>query len=133
MPEELRPLRPLEARLVEAILARGDQTEAAATAGCTTRTARRLLKLPHVRAALTAAARESLREASEILAGGAASAALTMRRIADGRIVGDGVRLAACSRILEGACKLVDLLDLEDRIKTLEDGRSAPSRWRQPS
>ena len=124
-------LTPAETRLVTAIVELGSPTQEdiAARLKLTARHVRRLMARESVRNALDIAARAGLREATSILGRGSARAARAMDKMAAGELSPHTGRVAACRAVLEGAGRLIDLVDLERRIAGLEKARSPSPGW----
>jgi hypothetical protein len=118
--EEL--LTPREAALVAAIVeAPGDgNADLAKTLKVSARHVRRLLARERVRRALDDAARAGLAEGAALLGRGANRAAQSLLAMATGATRATSPRVAACRAVLDGAGRLIDLVDLEKRIAGLE-------------
>ena len=125
-----QPLTPTEARLLAVLAADpgASQEDIAAKLRVTGRHVRRLLQREPIRQALDVAARAGLREATAILGRGAVRAARALVAMAAGDALADAPRVSAARATLEGAGKLIDLLDLEARVREIEDARGVPKR-----
>jgi len=124
-------LSPTEARLIAAIVAApgATQQELAEELRVTARYVRMLLSRERVRRALDASARATLAEASSMLGNASKRVGQSAIDLATGKTKAPAsVRLAACRLVIEGASKLVDLVDLEKRIVAMERTR-APGGW----
>jgi hypothetical protein len=123
-------LSPTEARLIAAIVeAPGDsQADLAKALKVSARHVRRLMARERVRRALDEAARAGLAEGASVLGRGALRAAQSLLSMAAGTTRATSPRVAACRAVLDGAGRLIDLVDLERRIVGLEKNRS-PGGW----
>jgi hypothetical protein len=118
-------LTPAEARLV-AFLADdpgATQADLARELKISARHVRRLLSRARVRQALDAAARAGLDAGAAVLGRGATRAAQALLAMATGAAKATTPRVAACRAVLEGAGRLIDLVDLERRIAEVEADR----------
>lgn len=117
-----------ESRIVAAIVAApsASQADIAAALKLSARHVRRLLGRERVRKALDDAARAGLRDASSVLGRSAARAAEALRDMADGKVRATSPRVAAARAVLDGAGRLIDLVDLEARIIDLEKTGTGP-------
>jgi hypothetical protein len=123
-------LTPREVSLIAAIVeAPGDGTaDIAKTLKVSARHVRRLMARERVRRALDEAARAGLTDGASILGRGAQRAAQALLAMATGATRATSPRVAACRAVLDGAGRLIDLVDLERRIVGLEKNR-APGGW----
>ena len=123
-------LTPREVALVAAIVeAPGDsQEDLAKTLKVSARHVRRLMARERVRRALDAAAREGLAQGASILGRGAQRAAQSLLAMAAGTARATSPRVQACRAVLDGAGRLIDLVDLERRIIGLENNRTQGGR-----
>ena len=107
-----------------AVLVQGKTQEQAATAiGISIRQARRYYALPAVQAALRAAQDEGLAEAGRIMNTGSKTALDILIKLMCDRAVASGIRLRAAQVWLEQAFRARELLDLTQRVSTLEQSR----------
>lgn len=123
-------LTPREARLVAAIAAAPAATQAdiAAELKISARHVRRLLAREPVRRALDQAARAGLEAGAAVLGRGARLAAESLLSMATGSTRATTPRVAAARAVLEGAGRLIDLVDLERRIAGLEQAGARVGR-----
>ena len=128
-------LSPSERRLLGALAEApcATQEDLASVLGMTARHVRRLMASERLRAALDAAAREGLRDATSVLGRGATRAARTLISMCDGTTLALPGRVAACRTVLEAAGRLFDLLELEQRIVALEGRQPEPMRQPLPA
>lgn len=115
-------LSPSESRLIAAIVEAPAATQAdiALAIGLSARHVRRLLARERVRRALDEAARAGLAAGASVLGRGAQRAAEALLGMATGTARATSPRVAACRAVLDGAGRLIDLVDLEARIAGLE-------------
>lgn len=131
--EEL--LTPTEARLVAVIVAKPDarQEDIGAELQITARHVRRLLGRERVRKALDAAARAGLASASSLLGRGALRAAEALLSMAVGPAKATTPRVNACKAVLDGAGRLIDLVDLQAEVKRIveriDSGGTSQGGW----
>ena len=112
-------LAPRQGRAVVALLEAGHVKAAARKAGVGYATLRRWLKEPAFRQALAGARREALGVALAGLQGGAAAAVRALRRAL--KDAGARVRVRAADAYLRHLGKATELLDVEERLRALED------------
>jgi hypothetical protein len=123
-------LTPVEVRLI-ALVSEAPSAAAADIAKqlrISERHLRRVMATERVRKALDEAARAGLREASSILGRGAVKAARALIAMAAGELPPTSARVQAARAVLDGASRMIDIIDLEARIVELEKERSTP--WR---
>ncbi len=127
-PDEI--LSPTEVRLIAAIVEAPEATQAdiAKAIDLSARHVRRLLARDRVRRALDAAARAGLAAGASVLGRGAQRAAEALLAMAMGTTRATAPRVQACRAVLDGAGRLIDLVDLEARIAGLEKNRG-PGGW----
>jgi ParB-like chromosome segregation protein Spo0J len=120
-----------ESRLLAAIADEPGATQAdiAKALKLSARHVRRLLAREPVRKALDAAARAGLDAGASILGRGATRAAQSLLAMATGATRATAPRVAACRAVLDGAGRLIDLVDLERRIAMIEKARISTSAW----
>ena len=116
-----------EAALVAGLLAGKSIRQAAADAGISERSGRRLAAQPHVRQALAEGRAAAWERATHVLADGAIHAAAQLRLLASGATF-EHVRLAAAKAVLEYAAKGIELVDLIERVAVLEERLAAAAR-----
>lgn len=105
-------------------LARGATAEQAAEeAGCSLRTVRRRLAGQAFRDRITALRGEMVARASAKLADASSEAAEALAGLL--RSEDESVRLRAARAILETGSRLREMVDLEERLKALEQGKAA--------
>lgn len=131
---DAEPLPPLESRLVGLIAEAPatNQEDMAAALRISTRHLRRLLAQERVRVALDRAARDGLREASNLLGRGAVQAARALVKMPGGELPPSPARVAAARAVIDGATRMIDIIDLERRVVELEHDRERPPAWRNP-
>ncbi len=122
-------LTPIESRLVALLSAKPDarQEDIAAELGKSTRHVRRLLARASVRRALDGAARDGLARASTLLGNGAQRAAQALVSMATGATRATTPRVSACRVVLEGAARLVEAVNVDERLRKLEAAASRPA------
>ena len=98
---------------------------AAAAAGMSERTARRRLADPAFRAQVNALRAEVLGAAASTLAARMTSAVNVLAKLMDDEASPAHVRCSAASRILELAVKFGEAVQLEERIRILEEAAAA--------
>ena len=120
-------LSPTEVRLIAAIVEAPEATQAdiATAIKLSARHVRRLLARGPVRKALDEAARAGLAAGASVLGRGAQRAAEALLAMAMGSARATSPRVAACRAVLDGAGRLIDLVDLERRIAFIENGRGS--------
>jgi hypothetical protein len=125
-------LTPVEARLIALIgeAPTAGQEDIAKGLKISVRHLRRLLGQERVRRALDEAARDGLREASNLLGRGAVRAARALIAMAAGELPPTSARVQAARAVLDGAGRLIDIIDLERRVVELEADRANPAPWR---
>ncbi len=124
-------LSPTEVRLIAAIVEApaASQADIAKAIDLSARHVRRLLARERVRKALDDAARAGLAAGASVLGRGAQRAAEALLAMAMGTARATAPRVQACRAVLDGAGRLIDLVDLERRIAGLENGPAARSRF----
>lgn len=127
-------LSPTEARLLAAIVEAptATQEDLAKVLKLSARHVRRLMARAHMRRAMDAAARAGLDAGAAVLGRGATKAAQSLLDMAIGGARATSARVAACRAVLDGAGRLIDLVDLERRIGGLEQAGHPPAGWGQP-
>lgn len=117
--ETFATLRPRQRRFVEAYLSGLSLVEAARASGIGESTARRWLRDPQVRQALRQAQREIVGEAVQRLAQLSAQAVETLADILTHE-PSSAVRLRAVETVLGNLVRLLETLDIAERIEVLE-------------
>jgi hypothetical protein len=105
------------------------QADLAAALKISVRHVRRLLARQRVRKALDAAARAGLEAGAAVLGRSAQRAAQSLVEMAVGKVRASSPRVAACRAVLDGAGRLIDLVDLERRIAGIERDRVPSAGW----
>jgi len=115
-------LTPSERRLIVAmgVDPNATQQELAKQLRLSARYVRELQARERVRKALDAAARAGLDAGASVLGRSAQRAAQALVAMATGTVRATSPRVAACRAVLDGAGRLIDLVDLERRIVGLE-------------
>jgi hypothetical protein len=103
---------------IGALLSQPTLVAAAQNIGVNEVTLRRWLKSPDFLAEYRKARRESVEQSVAVLQKASINAVATL--VASLKANSEGVRLRAATAILEHAIKAVELMDLEERIATLE-------------
>lgn len=106
---------------VDALLAHGDQTQAARAAGVNQRTLRRWMHEPDFAAALTQAQDTVLDKVTADLVRAAGGAVALLADTVDNTDAALGLRLQAARTLLDAALRWRELRSIEQRLQALED------------
>ena len=110
-----------ETRFVDALAVGRSPSEAAREIGLSDRSGRRWRKRPEIIEAVRARLSENIATGKSILASGMAKAATGLVAMASGETPAEAARVSACKAVTEGACKLVEIEELQARLAQLEE------------
>jgi hypothetical protein len=113
-------LTPVQRKAIAALLTSATQIEAAQLTGIKARTLQRWLKEPAFAGELKKQEGEALAAVTRQLVVMASASLETIRQVLTDGQVAPGVRLRAAEAVLANLLKIRELVDLEDRVTTLE-------------